>query len=84
MLRFAVKKLPFVIRYVPDQSKVQEMCDKSNLQNNGTLMSVPDCFKNKMCNQAVANYVHALEFVPHCYKTEEMCNYAVNTSPSAI
>ena len=30
------------------------------------------------CNKAVDNYPHALEFVPDCYKTQEMCNKAVN------
>ena len=24
-----------------------------------------------MCNQAVDNYAHALEFVPECYKTQK-------------
>ena len=32
-----------------------------------------------MCNEAVDNYAHALEFVPDCYKTQKMCNKAVNT-----
>ena len=31
-----------------------------------------------MCNQAVDNYAHALEFVPECYKTQKMCDKAVN------
>ena len=30
------------------------------------------------CNKVVDNYPHALEFVPDCYKTQEMCNKAVN------
>ena len=30
------------------------------------------------CNKAVDNYPHALEFVPDCYKTQEMCNKTVN------
>ena len=25
-----------------------------------------------MCDKAVDNYVHVLEFVPECYKTQEM------------
>ena len=37
-----------------------------------------------MCNKILANYAHALEFVPNCCKTKKMCNEAVNTSPSAI
>ena len=28
----------------------------------------------KMCNKAVENYPHALEFVPECYKTHKMCD----------
>ena len=36
------------------------------------LIFVPDCYKNKkLCNEAVDNYVHALEFVPDCYKTQK-------------
>ena len=41
------------------------MCDKSILENSGTLKSVPDCCKNQeMCSKSVDNYPHALEFVP--------------------
>ena len=31
-----------------------------------------------MCNKAVGNYPHVLEFVPECFKTQVMCNKAVN------
>ena len=37
-----------------------------------------------MCNKAVENYLHALEFVPECYKTQNMCDKAVNTCPATI
>ena len=38
-----------------------------------------------MCNKAVDNYPHALEFVPECYKTQEMCyNKTVDTYPFTI
>ena len=48
------------------------MCDKVNLENVGTLKSVLDFYKNQeMCNKAVENYPHALEFVPECYKTQK-------------
>ena len=40
MYKNAVKKLPFVIRYVPDQYK-------AILENGGTLEYVPDCYKNQ-------------------------------------
>ena len=43
MCKHAVKKLPFVIRHVPDQYKTQQMCDKEILVNGRTLESVSDC-----------------------------------------
>ena len=35
MCKHAAKKMRFVIRYVPDQYKTQEMCDKPILENGG-------------------------------------------------
>ena len=32
MCKNAVKKLPFVVRYVPDRYKFQELCDKVILE----------------------------------------------------
>ena len=70
MCEHAAKKLTFLIRYVPDQCKTQQMCDKSILENGGALKSLPDCYKNqKLRDKAVDKYPHALEFVPECYKT---------------
>ena len=41
------------------------MCNKAILENGGTLKSILDCYKIQgMCNKAVDNYPHALEFVP--------------------
>ena len=42
MCKHAVKKLPYLIRYVPDQCKTQQMCDKAILGNGGTLKSLSD------------------------------------------
>ena len=39
---------------------------------------------HKICNKAVDNYAHVVEFVADCYKTHEMCNEAVNTYSSTI
>ena len=33
-----------------------------------------------MCNKAVDNYPHALEFVPECFTTQEMCDEVFNKS----
>ena len=41
--------------------------NKVILENGGTLMFVPDCYKNqKMCYKTVDNYTHALEYVCDC------------------
>ena len=37
-----------------------------------------------MCDKAVDNYVHALQFVPDYYKAQKICNKAVNISRSSI
>ena len=49
------------------------MCHKAVLEGDGTLKSVHDCYKNQeMCNKAVDNYPHALEYAPECYKIEKI------------
>ena len=49
------------------------MFDKVILENRETFKSVPDCYKNqKICDEAVDNYAHGLEFVSECYKTQKM------------
>ena len=65
MCKHAVKKLPFVIRYILDRFKTQHMCNKAISENGRTLESVPDWYKTQeMCDKTVDNYAHALEFVP--------------------
>ena len=81
----AVKKLPYLLRYVPDQYENQQMCDKPVLENGGALKCVSDCYKKQeICNKAVDNYPHALEFVPDWFKTQNMCDKAVYTHLSTI
>ena len=36
MCKHAVRKLPYSLRYVPDQYQTQNMCDKAVLENDGT------------------------------------------------
>ena len=70
MSKNAIKKLPFVIMFVPDWYKTWEICDKVILENGGMLKCVPDCCKSqKLCDKAVDYYSHVLEFVPDCLKT---------------
>ena len=61
------------------------MCNNAVVENDETLMYVPNCYKNKkMRNKVVDNYAHVLKLVPDCYKTQKMCNKAFDTSPSSI
>ena len=46
MCKQVVKKLLYLIRYVPDQYKTQQMCDIAISENGGTLKYVPDCYKS--------------------------------------
>ena len=56
------------------------MCDKAILENGGTLMFVPNRYRNqKNCSKVFDGYAHALGFVPDYYKTQKVCNKAVNT-----
>ena len=46
------------------------MCDNAISENDGTLESVTNCYKNQqMCDKAVDHCPHALKFVPDCYIT---------------
>ena len=61
--KHAVKKLPYILRYVPDEHKSFNMDDKVILERNGLLLSFPDCYKNKeICDKAVDKYLDVLEF----------------------
>ena len=72
MLTHTVKKLPYLLRYIPDQYKAQNFCDKTISENGGTLKPVPHCYRNQeMCNKTANNYPHALEFVPETYKAQK-------------
>ena len=35
-----------------------------------------------MCDKAVDNQPHALQFSPDCYKTQKICNKVVDTYPT--
>ena len=47
------------------------MCCKVILENGGALMSVPCRYKNQKMRKVVDNYLHALKFVPECFKTQK-------------
>ena len=71
MCKHAVTKLTYLLRYVPDRYKTQQMCDKAILESGGTLKSVTDYYRyQEMCNKAVNIYPHALEFPPECFMAQ--------------
>ena len=85
MCNRAVQSYPWVLKYVPDQYKTQEMCNEAVEKNAWMLEHVPDQFvTQKMCNEAVKKSPWVLEHVPDQYKTEEMCNEAVEKSPEVL
>ena len=80
LFKHAVKILPFVIKYVPDQYNTQEICDKAVDKYAHALEFVPDCIKTqKMSNKAANTYFSTVQFVPESYRTQEMYNKAVAT-----
>ena len=38
----------------------------------------------KICDKAVDNYPHILEFVPDCFPIQKMCDKALSTYPSSM
>ena len=74
-----VKKLSYLLKYVPDQYKTQQMGEKTIPENGRTSESIHDCYKNQeMCSKAVENYPYVLKFVPKWFMTQEICDKAVN------
>ena len=62
MCKHAVKKIPFLIRYVLDWYKTQQ------------IGYVPECHKNQqMCDKAVDNYPHALDFASDSWLKTQKC-----------
>ena len=53
-----IKILPFIMRYVPDWCKTQQMCDKATLEIYATLESAPDCYKNQQMWDKVKIKIH--------------------------
>ena len=51
------QKLPYLLRYIPDRCKTQQMCEKAILENGGTLKSVPDG-KRYVIKQMIITLTH--------------------------
>ena len=54
----AVDTCPFVFDSVPDWYNSQELFDKAILENGGTLVSIPTCYKNKKYSTKLLIIIH--------------------------
>ena len=53
------KKLPYLLRYVPDRYKTQQMCEKAILENGGTLKFLTATkIKKWVINQLIITLMH--------------------------
>ena len=72
-----LKKLPYLLRFVPNQYKIQQICYKAILERGGALKSVLNQKNQEVCNKADDNH-------PECYKTQTMHDKVVDTYPFTI
>ena len=72
MFEDVVKKLPFMILYVPGWYKTKEICDKVILANSGMFGFNCDC-----CISQKVGTLRSLNYVPECHKTHAMCEKTV-------
>ena len=64
-----------MLRVISDCYKNQKMCDKV-ADNYSHVLRL-----KKKCNEAVSTCLSAIQFVPDQYKTEEICEKAVDICP---
>ena len=83
MCKIAVKKLLFVIMFVPEWHKTQEMWYSFSAKwwNDFYLTATRI---RKAADNVVSNYSHALKFAPNFWKTQKVCNKVADTYPSGI
>ena len=77
MCKHAVKKWPYLLRYVRNQyrtqqSRNQEMCNKTVDNYPCALKLVRECFMTQeMCDKVVNTHSSARQFVPKWYETQK-------------
>ena len=83
-----LKKFPYLLRYVPDRYKTQQVCDKAffYIPHRHKMMTlsddpfsmryVPDQYETQqMCDKAVDDCLAALKFVPDWFVTSKIMKY---------
>src|SRR5206468_2452135 len=75
----------WVLEYVPDELKTNELCLAAVSNNGCALEYVPDELKtNELCLAAVSRNGWVLEYVPDELKTNELCLAAVSNCGYAL
>lgn len=79
----AVKNIGFALEHVPNRHKTFEMCFEAVNKNGNALRHVPDSVLYsdrgyELCLLAVERIGEALEDVPSIYKTQHLCQIAMN------
>ena len=73
MCNEAVQSEPWVLRFVPDHYKTQEMCNEAVQSEPEVLRLVPDQLKTQeMCNRAVYEDAYSLQDVPDFWVTQDL------------
>ena len=68
----AAEESPYMLKYILDQFKTQEMCIKAVEPGPWQLYHVPDHFKTQeMCGKAVRNDFFYLQYVPDWFVTQQ-------------
>ena len=79
MCKCAVTKLPYLLRYVPDQRKTQQMCDKAISENGGTLFLTTTKIKKYVIKQLIITLMRQNLFLK-AIRLKKMCDEAFNKS----
>ena len=82
---WAVRNNQWVLRFIPDHLKTQELCKRVVEKYPYRLGIVPDHLKiREMCEGAVEKYPYSLKYIPNRFKTQEICDKAVRDDPSSL
>ena len=85
MCEKTVEKDSWLLRYIPDQYKTQEMCNKAVDIDPYQLEHVPGHLRiEEMCKGVLCFCPWLVGHVPDQYKTQKMCNKAVKVDPSFL
>ena len=84
-MKRAVPIYKYLLDYVPERLKMQEMCSEVMRINPAVFFLIPDHFKTqKTCIKVVEVQPWKLYYVPNHFMTQKMCNAAVSNDLSSL